>query len=125
MPAPTRIVTGQHIAPEQLERARRLRREMTPQEKVLWECLRANRLDGRKFRRQQIVDGFLLDFYYHQAGLVIEVDGPIHEQRHGYDAARDEWLARRGLGLLRFTNAEIENNLEDVLHRIRAACDGA
>ncbi len=52
--------------------------EMTPAEKILWEELRANKL-GVHFRRQQVIQGFIVDFYCHQAGLVVEVDGDVHD----------------------------------------------
>jgi very-short-patch-repair endonuclease len=47
---------------------------MTPEEKILWQHLRANRLQGYHFRRQQIIDGFIADFYYHATALVVEID---------------------------------------------------
>jgi len=75
-----KIITGQKIKPEKLERAKELLREMTPAERCLGQDLRANRLGGWHFRRQQIIDGFIVVFYCHKAGLVIEVDGPILQQ---------------------------------------------
>ncbi len=74
------IVTGQIVSPEKLKRAKELRRNMTPAERRIWKHLRANQLDGWHFRRQQIIDGFIVDFYCHKAKLVIEIDGPIHQQ---------------------------------------------
>ncbi|WKZ37082.1 MAG: DUF559 domain-containing protein [Anaerolineales bacterium] len=68
------IVTGQKVAKEKLERAKELRREMTPAEKILWQELRANKL-GVRFRRQQVIQGFIVDFYCHKSALVVEVDG--------------------------------------------------
>jgi len=72
------IVTEQKVSKEKLQRAKELRREMTPAEKILWEELRANKL-GVHFRRQQVIAGFIVDFYCHRAGLVVEVDGDIHD----------------------------------------------
>jgi very-short-patch-repair endonuclease len=57
-----------------------------------WQHLRANQLNGLHFRRQQIIDGFIADFYCHVARLVIEVDGEIHQQQAEYDAERDRVL---------------------------------
>jgi very-short-patch-repair endonuclease len=68
------IVTDQIVTKAKLERAKELRREMTPAEKLLWQEVRANKL-GVRFRRQQVIQGFIVDFYCHQAGLVVEVDG--------------------------------------------------
>ena len=72
------IVRGQKVSAKQLENAKELRREMTPAEKILWEHLKANRLNNLHFRRQQIVHGYFADFYCHQQDLIIEVDGSIH-----------------------------------------------
>lgn len=72
------IITGQHITSAKAQRARELRREMTPAERLLWARLRANRLQGFHFRRQQIIEPYIVDFYCHQAGLIIEVDGDVH-----------------------------------------------
>jgi very-short-patch-repair endonuclease len=119
-----RIVTGQRVKPEKLARAKELRRAMTPHERVLWERLRGNRLAGLHFRRQQIIDGLIVDFYCHQAGVALEVDGPVHSKQIQYDQARSDWLQARGLQVLRVTNAEIDADLEAVLARIRKSCAG-
>ena len=58
---------------------------MTPAEKILWNELRANKL-GVHFRRQQVIAGFIVDFYCHKAGLVVEVDGDIHDLQKEEDA---------------------------------------
>ena len=106
------IVIGQKIEPVKVELAKEMRRQMTPAEKILWEHLRANRLHGLHFRRQQIIDGFIVDFYCHAASLVIEVDGKIHEQQIEYDLERDKILSARGLRLLRFENEEITEKID-------------
>ena len=116
------IVIGQKIEPVKLERAKEMRRQMTPAEKILWEHLRANRLHGLHFRRQQIIDGFIVDFYCHAASLVIEIDGKIHEQQIEYDLERDQVLTVRGLRLLRIKNEEVINELDQVLVRIYQTC---
>lgn len=95
---------------------------MTPEEDILWECLRTNRLEGYHFRRQQIIAGYIVDFYCHAAGLVVEADGGIHERQVEYDTHRDETLTARGLRILRIKNAEITDNLASVLERIAAEC---
>jgi len=98
-----------------------MRRQMTPAEALLWERLRANQLAGLQFRRQQVIDGLIVDFYCHAAGLVIECDGPIHDTQREHDEDRDAILKRRGLSILRFTNEQIENDTERVLTGIRQA----
>ena len=119
------IVTGQAIQSGSLAFARSLRREMTPAEAILWQKLKANRLGGFHFRRQQIIDGFIVDFYCHQTRLVVEVDGGIHLDQEDYDRRRDEHLRGRGLNVVRVTNLEINRNLPGVLEVILAACNNA
>lgn len=115
------IVIGQRISPDKTRFARRLRRDQTPEEQLLWERFRANRLEGLHFRRQQIIDGFIADFYCHAAGLVIEVDGPVHLSQREDDAVRDEILQSRGLTVLRVTNEEVRRDIESVLRRVITA----
>ena len=71
MPAKN-IVTGQKVNRSKVQYAKELRRNMTEEEKILWRHLRANRLHGFHFRRQQIIGKFIVDFYCHAAGLVVE-----------------------------------------------------
>ena len=114
-------VIGQKVHPAKVARAKELRDNMTPAERDRWQQVRANRLDGWHFRRQQIIDGFIVDFYCHQANLVIEIDGPIHESQQAADAEREAILTRTGLKVLRFTNREVMGNVRLVLNQIRAA----
>ena len=116
------IVRGQRVSYEMHERAKKLRREMTPAEKILWKQLKGNRLNGLHFRRQQIVHGYFADFYCHQHELIVELDGGIHEFQKDYDADREEYLVALGFRIMRFTNEEINNDLRDVLQRIIEAC---
>ncbi|MFM6208642.1 endonuclease domain-containing protein [Planktothrix sp.] len=112
------IIVGQKITSEKHQRSKQLRLEMTPEEKILWEQLRRNNLNGLHFRRQQIIDGFIVDFYCHQAQLVIEVDGEIHDLQVESDQERDAILAARGLKILRIKNQEIRHNLQSALQKI-------
>jgi very-short-patch-repair endonuclease len=114
------IIQGQSITKEKLERAKELRREMTPTEKILWQELRANKL-GVHFRRQQIIAGFIVDFYCHKADLVIEVDGSVHDgqEQKEYDVEREKILKEIGLRIIRFKNYEVQKNLQGVVERIR------
>jgi very-short-patch-repair endonuclease len=97
---------------------------MTPAERRLWNCLRANRLGGLQFRRQQVIGGFIVDFYCHAAAVVVEVDGPVHEEQTDYDAERHRMLTARGLRIVRFTNEQVNRSLPDVLRRLDAICRG-
>jgi very-short-patch-repair endonuclease len=116
------VVVGQKVQEAKVIRAREMRREMTPEEKILWESLRANRLGGLRFRRQQIIDGFIVDFYCHAAGLVVEVDSAAHEENADYDRERDRILTARGVRVLRIPNHEVRNNLLGVIELITTAC---
>ena len=118
-----RIVTGQRIDRAKLERAKAMRQNMTPAERSLWGALRTNRLDGLHFRRQQIIEGFIVDFYCHAERLVVEVDGPVHRRQVEHDVERSRILTALGLRVLRIRNEEIMQDLEGVLSRIRRACE--
>ena len=116
------IVIGQNVSLDKVQQAKKFRRQMTEEEKILWQYLRANRLNGCHFRRQQIIDGFITDFYCHAAGLVVEVDGKIHEKQVEYDVERDQIITSRKLRVLRIKNEEIRQNIDEVIMRIAAAC---
>ena len=111
------IVIGQKISRELHERARELRRNMTSAEKILWEKLRHNRLNGLQFRRQQIIDGYIVDFYCHSKALIVEVDGEIHGAQMDYHSERDNILLARGFSVLRFTNEEVNDDLARALKK--------
>ena len=116
MEKPKNIIVGQRVQEVKVVLSRRMRREMTIAEAVLWGRLRRNSL-GVTFRRQQIIDGFIADFYCHSAALVIEADGPIHDPE--YDAERDRIFASRGIRVLRFRNQDILERVGYVLSHIR------
>ena len=108
------IVTGQKVTKEKLERAKELRREMTPAEKILWQEVRAKKL-GVRFRRQQVIAGFIVDFYCHKAALVVEVDGDIHDLQKDEDERRERVLTKMGLRVIRFGNDEVVRELSPTL----------
>ena len=115
------IVRGQRISTPQLAAARDLRARQTPAEQYLWHHLRAGRLDGYRFRRQQPLGPYILDFYCAAAKLVIEVDGPVHAHQREYDRVRDVFIAAHGLHVLRFSNDAVLSGIEGVLSAIRRA----
>lgn len=116
------VVRGQRVSYEMHERAKKLRREMTLAEKILWKHVKANKLNGLHFRRQQIVHGYFADFYCHQHAVIVELDGGIHELQKDYDTERAAHLIARGFHIIRFKNEEIINNLPVVLNRIVEIC---
>jgi very-short-patch-repair endonuclease len=117
------IVIGQKISREMDKRARELRRNLTPAEKMLWRELRTNKFHGIHFRRQQIIERFIVDFYCHKFALIMEIDGGIHEIQREHDAERETYLKNRGLRILRFSNEDVINNLPAVLQKILDACN--
>jgi very-short-patch-repair endonuclease len=105
---------------DMLQRARSLRHELTPAERLLWGGLRNARLDGFKFRRQMWLKGYIADFACVEAMLVVEADGSQHGAAEQYDARRSNAFAEEGFQTLRFWNSEIFENLDGVLVAIRA-----
>ena len=100
--------------------ARDLRTKQTDAETLLWKLLRNRQLLGFKFRRQHQFGDYIADFYCHEACLVIECDGAVHdgnEQWH-HDQKRDAYMIANGLRVLRFTNEQILDNPESLLQEI-------
>lgn len=104
-----------------LERARELRSQQTPAEQILWECLRDRRFYNCKFRRQHNLGQYIADFYCHEAKLVIELDGGIHQTQAERDSDRDNWMQSQGLTVLRLQNSQILDQLEAALQIILSA----
>jgi very-short-patch-repair endonuclease len=96
-----------------------LRKQPTKSEEILWAQLRGSRFHGAKFRRQVPMDRYVADFYCHAAKLVVELDGNQHQWFADYDAGRTEVIENGGVRVLRFTNAEVCDDLDSVLARIQ------
>lgn len=114
----TSIIRKQHVSQRKLDLAKQFRSDMTKAEEILWDHLRYNRLNGLHFRRQQVIDGYIVDFYCHSARLIVEVDGEVHEYQEEKDAVRDCALQNEGLKVLRIRNKEVYCDLEGVLIKI-------
>ncbi|MBB6052494.1 very-short-patch-repair endonuclease [Armatimonas rosea] len=102
-------------------RARILRCEMTDAEKRVWEALRRDQCDGLRFRRQEILDQYIADFYCPTLKLVVEIDGTSHDcpEAQRYDTERTQSLFEaRGLRVIRLRNEEV---LKATPHQIRQA----
>ncbi len=84
----------------------------------MWEELRANKL-GVHFRRQQVIQGFIVDFYCHKSALVIEVDGDVHDLQKGEDERWEKVLSALGMRVVRFGNDEVMKDLSVVVGRIK------
>jgi very-short-patch-repair endonuclease len=95
-------------------RARALRKNPTEAEKVLWSHLRFWQVDGYRFRRQQPIGNYIVDFVCLEKKLIIELDGGQHAEQSSYDAERDAWLRDQGFSALRFWNNDVLQNLSGV-----------
>jgi len=104
--------------PVTFEAARILRENLTFHEKLLWEKLKHKQICGKRFRRQHPIYFFIVDFYCHEARLVIEIDGEIHKNQKEYDDGRSAEMERYYIKVIRFKNSEVENSIEDVINII-------
>lgn len=102
---------------DQRQFTKTLRQNMTDAEQLLWRHLRAHRMDGQKFRRQQPIGPYIVDFVHFGLRLIVEADGGQHVDSE-HDAARDAWLHSQGFTLLRFWNNDILHNTDAVLEAI-------
>ena len=99
-------------------RAKKLRQNMSEAETRLWHHLRAGRLNGYKFRRQQPMGNYIVDFVCVTPKLIIEADGGQHAEQAEYDQARSLYLSGLGFTVLRFWNDEILRQTDEVLAEI-------
>ena len=113
MPTLRRLNNARHL----LDRRRALRADLTPAEAALWRALKRSKLNGRKFRRQQSLGPYIVDFYCATEQLVIELDGAAHDSEHSArrDEARERFLRSLGLTVVRLENRHVMENPEEVL----------
>ncbi len=107
-----------HVKPEIKIYAKKLRRNQTLAEELLWKELRKKKM-GLRFRRQAIIRGWIVDFYCPSAKLIIEVDGGYHKGRFKEDVYRDEKISDLGFHILRLKNEAIYKNLSKVIEEIK------
>ena len=107
----------------QIALARRFRQSQTDAEKALWARLKNKQLESVKFRRQQPLDPYIVDFVSFVRKIIVEVDGGQHNEREGKkrDKKRAAWLKENGYQVLRFWNNEVLMNMEGVLEKIEEA----
>ena len=115
------IRTGKPTDVVKTKQARQLRKDMTRAERMLWAALRGKRFQCLRFRRQEPIAGFIVDFVCVARRLVMELDGAAHETTQAYDQERDAILQSRGLTVLRLPN-DLMKRLPDALERIAALC---
>ncbi|HOQ67429.1 MAG TPA: endonuclease domain-containing protein [Candidatus Atribacteria bacterium] len=101
--------------------ARGLRKRQTDAERVLWNKLRNKQIEGVKFRRQQPIGSYIVDFVSLEIKLIIEIDGGQHNGRRvrEKDEEREKWLKGKGYQILRFWNNDVLTNIEGVLEKIK------
>jgi very-short-patch-repair endonuclease len=115
------VTVGTQIPTELLRNARKLRKNQTDAEHLLWEAIRNRKLNKWKFRRQHpISEGYILDFYCAETKVAVELDGS-HRQladQEKYDINRTKYLAEYGIRVIRILNEEVLNSTENVLSKI-------
>ena len=108
-----------HTSPELWEKlkplARQMRRQPTPAERRLWRYIRNRQVHGVKFRRQHPIERFIVDFCAEQPGLIVEVDGAVHQYTAEEDAIRQEFLKSLGYRVERVNNTDVMQNLAGVI----------
>ena len=105
------------------ERAKQLRKSSTEAEKRLWRLLRGKQLAGYKFRRQEPIGSYIVDFVCYRPQLVIELDGGQHDttKQRAHDEQRTAWLRSQGFAVIRFWNNQLLENEAGILHDILRA----
>lgn len=113
------------LNPQLLVFAKTMRSNATDAENLMWQLLRAKRFMNLKFRRQHVIAPYIVDFYCHEIGLVIELDGSQHGTDDGraYDAERTKFLEALGLRVVRYWNNDVLRNTESVLGDLWVICD--
>ena len=108
------------VSPDLRTFAKEQRSEMTRAEALVWEQVRAGRFQGHKFKRQVPITPYIVDFLCPAARLVVELDGPPHDnpERRARDAERDAWLEGQGFTVLRFPNDLILGGLPIAMARL-------
>ncbi len=99
--------------------ARKLRKDSTLSENILWHCIKNRQINNIKFRRQYSVLSYILDFYAPELRLAIEIDGSSHDdKKYEYDRKREIDIEKIGIKILRFTEYEVKTRTTDVLETI-------
>lgn len=112
------------LSPQLLIFAKFMRHTATDAEHLMWQILRAKRFMNLKFRRQHVIEPYIVDFYCHEIGLVIELDGSQHgtDDAMEYDAERTKFLEALGLRVVRYWNNEVLLETDDVLDDLWKVC---
>ncbi len=108
-------------SPKIFELAKDLRIHLTDSEKLLWDRLRLNQVEGYRFKPQHPIGNFIVDFYCHKAKLIIEIDGGYHNDKaqEEYDIGRSHLLSEFGLKVIRFKNEDVFERIDFVIEEIK------
>ncbi|WP_036226210.1 endonuclease domain-containing protein [Mesoaciditoga lauensis] len=98
--------------------ARNLRKDMTLSETLLWQYLRKGQMLGYRFRRQEVIGNYIVDFFCRKLRLAIEIDGSSHDEKYELDMKRQREIESYGITVLRFSDKEVKENIESVLRGI-------
>lgn len=111
---------------EEIVLARGLRKRQTDAERALWNKLKDKQIEGVRFRRQQPIGSYIVDFVSLERRLIIEIDGGQHNERKvkEKDEEREKWLKEKGYQILRFWNNDVLTNIEGVLEKIKETLEG-
>ena len=101
-----------------VDRARTLRHKSTPPEQLLWSVLRGRRLASLKFRRQEPIGPYIVDFCCRDLNFIVELDGMSHDDKMKQDETRDDWLRGQGYRIFHVTNWDVNEDLEAVARGI-------
>jgi very-short-patch-repair endonuclease len=110
------------MCPDKGDFARTLRKRSTDAENTLWKSLRAKRLQGLKFRRQEPIGKYIVDFVCYEKKIIIEIDGGQHSVDKEKDQERDHWFKTKGFEVLRFWNNDVLKKTEEILEIIMKRC---
>ena len=110
--------------PQQIARARELRKNQTETEGLLWSILRARQVNGLKFRRQHIVGYYFPDFACVSKKLIVEIDGEYHDETQANDLERQRYFESRGWKVMRFAAEDVRQDAEGVARAIAIEVDG-
>lgn len=120
------VIRNQRINPEKLELARRFRKNPTESEDVVWQMLRNRQIKNLKWRRQQVINGFIADFYCAELNVVLEIDGSVHDtdEAKEYDSYRTSVFESKGIRTFRLRNEDCDKQhltelIENIINSVR------
>lgn len=120
---PSGLIRSQKVNAEKLKLAKWMRSHMTFAERCFWNAVKTDKFMGLHFRRQQVIHGFIADFYCEALTLVVEIDGGVHEQQKDYDKLRDYIINQHGIRVIRLKNEDVVNRSDWVMESLKKSVD--